>query len=541
MKKRAAQDRPALDLMEEAVHLLRSVPLECFASYLLGTLPFLLGLLYFWTDMSWSAVASQHRGEASLGVAFLFLLMKTGQATFSRQLRGFLSGPGRQSLTWREGLAFVRYQAIIQPSKLFLLPVAALATIPFGWVWAFYESATALGAGDGLREFFARARRHASLWPRQNHTVLLVYLLLVCVVFFNLAILVFLLPQLLRMFTGVETFVTQSPRSFFNTTSLAVAGALTYLACDPLLKAIYVLRCFQGDSLYSGEDLIAELRALPRVGRAIALIAAFLSVAPLARATPPPSPPAGAVVSVAEMNRAIDEAMKEPRFSWRLPRQAAREETKRSWPFVDAIGRFLQTTGRVIKNAIQSFFRWLDRIFTPPNGPTADPSRLEGWQMSSRNWMTLLLIILGLTAFALVIQTIRQLRLRRQQPVAAPVAAVKLDLADENVTADLLPEDGWLLLARNHLGKGELRFALRALFFAGLAHLGTRELLTLARHKSNRDYWRELRRRASDQPPLLDAFHDNVAVVEWVWYGEHAIDEGALERFENNLEAIRKC
>ena len=54
----------------------------------LYVLPFLLALLYFWTDMSWSAVAFQHRAETSLGVALLFLWMKSCQTVFCRKLRG---------------------------------------------------------------------------------------------------------------------------------------------------------------------------------------------------------------------------------------------------------------------------------------------------------------------------------------------------------------------------------------------------------------------------------------------------------------------
>jgi hypothetical protein len=44
MKKRE-RERATLDLMEEAAQLLRATPLQVFGWYLLGTLPFLLGLL----------------------------------------------------------------------------------------------------------------------------------------------------------------------------------------------------------------------------------------------------------------------------------------------------------------------------------------------------------------------------------------------------------------------------------------------------------------------------------------------------------------
>ena len=49
----------ALELTEQAVALLRRSPFSAWAAYYLGTLPFLLGLLYFWGDMSRDAAASQ--------------------------------------------------------------------------------------------------------------------------------------------------------------------------------------------------------------------------------------------------------------------------------------------------------------------------------------------------------------------------------------------------------------------------------------------------------------------------------------------------
>ena len=64
---RRKQGRPALDLIEEAVHLLRTAPAGALAAYYLGALPFVLGLLFFWADMSTSAFARRHVAEAALG------------------------------------------------------------------------------------------------------------------------------------------------------------------------------------------------------------------------------------------------------------------------------------------------------------------------------------------------------------------------------------------------------------------------------------------------------------------------------------------
>jgi hypothetical protein len=123
---------------------------------------------------------------------------------------------------------------------------------------------------------------------------------------------------------------------------------------------------------------------------------------------------------------------------------------------------------------------------------------------------------------------------------AEPVLATP-DLHDEGVQANELPEDEWLKLVRELMAKGELRLALRAAYLAGLAHLGQRELLSIARHKSNYDYRRELRRRARSQNELLAVFDENLLVFERAWYGRGEVDRDLLNHFTGNLERIRAC
>src|SRR5438045_574221 len=96
----------ALELIEEAIHLLRASPPATLASYYLGAVPFVLGLLYFWGDMSRSAFASQRLAEGALVVAVLFVWMKFWQAIFARNLRALLSGGAQPS--WR----FAHYRRI---------------------------------------------------------------------------------------------------------------------------------------------------------------------------------------------------------------------------------------------------------------------------------------------------------------------------------------------------------------------------------------------------------------------------------------------
>jgi hypothetical protein len=182
----------------------------------------------------------------------------------------------------------------------------------------------------------------------------------------------------------------------------------------------------------------------------------------------------------------------------------------------------------------------MERQFAPRT-PLPETTGKGGWVTSSHFWLTALLVLLVVAVLLLLAKTLQQWRARGAGASASKAAAPRPDLADENVTADLLPEEEWLALAREHLARGELRLALRAFFLAGLAHLAGREILALARHKSNRDYQAELRRKARDRPPLLEAFEQNIAIVERVWYGRHEIDPDGLAQFENNFEQIRAC
>src|SRR5689334_19884940 len=93
--------KPAVELIEEAIHLIRGAPLSTVATYYLGTLPFVLGLLYFWTDMSRSPFAAKHLAEAAFGMAGLFIWMKFWQGVFACNLRARLTGDPHPALTVR--------------------------------------------------------------------------------------------------------------------------------------------------------------------------------------------------------------------------------------------------------------------------------------------------------------------------------------------------------------------------------------------------------------------------------------------------------
>ena len=118
-------------------------------------------------------------------------------------------------------------------------------------------------------------------------------------------------------------------------------------------------------------------------------------------------------------------------------------------------------------------------------------------------------------------------------------AWLQADLNRENLLASDLPEDEWMRLAHELLGRGELRLAVRALYLSNLAFLGSRRLIQIARSKSNSIYERELRLRPHGNE-LSASFIQSNRNFEWAWYGFHEVTPEFVEAFQQNVEALRQ-
>lgn len=551
----ATAGRPALDLLEEAVHLLRGASVGAWLQYYVGSAPFALALLFFWADMSCGAAADQRSASGALVVLALFLWMKCWHSVFAGTLRAQLTGAEPPRWTWSRARRLAGLHAALQSSGLLLLPLAFVLVIPFPVTFALFQNLTLLADGNSprLRPPLARAAAEAARWQRQNWHLLAVLLLFGLFAFLNVVTGLQMIPFLAKTFLGLESAFTRSPLwTVFNTTFLASAALVTWLGVDPLIKAVYLLRCFYGVSLASGEDLRASLHHA-RLNRG-ALVAVLLLVAMsnyAAPATPADVAPTAAkpaanrrvetaaAVKPAELNPAIDRQLEQPEFAWRQPREL-REEAEPGGlrKFVLQTGEALRDTVKRAYHALVRFYLWwkltFDRWF--PHQSTRDSDR-SGWQSGVQ---TLVVVLLVVTVALLVVLLLRLYRARRHSPiVAAQGVATPPDVADENVTADQLPEDDWLALARDLANRGELRLALRAMYLASLAHLSRRELVFITRFKSNHDYELELRRRARAWPDLQRAFTENVGAFERIWYGTHEINADGVRRFEENVQRIR--
>ncbi len=249
----------ALDLLEDGVHLLRGLPIAAFAPYLAGTVPFLLGLLFFVADMSRDASAGDHLTEAALLLAVLYVAMRTAKARFCRTLYEALlrrRAPSKPRL-----LRVVEGQACLAPWGVFAVGVAALLFVPLAWAVAFHESVAVLGAVSSERPqgLARRAIYQASLWPAQNHRLLALFSVFALFVFLNVGVSLVAFPALAKTLLGIESPFTRGEFHPLNTTFLGLVSALSFLVLDPLLKAVYTIRCFHGEALATGEDLLAAL------------------------------------------------------------------------------------------------------------------------------------------------------------------------------------------------------------------------------------------------------------------------------------------
>lgn len=547
-KKNRHGQRSALDLMEEAAHLIRMSSVGTVACYYIGTVPFVLALLFFWGDMSGSSFADERLMVGALMVAVLYLWMKCWQAVYTCRLHCLLRLDPMPRWTWGRLGRLMAAQTAIQSTGLVMVPVSALVAIPLGWVLAFYHSATVTGDGEaGVRESLQRAMRLAMLWPVQNHLGIVMAWLFAILMMSNVMILIVLGPWFLQAFLGVKTLFMMNMFQTFNTTFLAASVMITYMLINPLMKAFYVLRCFYGNARLTGADLRAELaRSAASRGFAIVAVTVWLVLAmcdlPVrAEDVPSTAPRPRSSISASDLDRSIDRTLEQREYTWRQPREWGQDDDGDK-TYLDGIVEGLVETVVGIKETLsestQKALKWVHDIFKPRTMP------MPGGGLSVSVWTTFLKALTVFLFVGLVVAVAYTLhrawkRRRTIAEVLGETVSVVPDVADENVTADQLPSDGWMLHARELMERGELRLAMRALYLASLAMLGQRELIVIVKSKSNREYERELQRRAHGQSDLLGAFGHTITMFENAWYGMHDVTGDMIAEFTSNVERIR--
>ncbi|MFP4054917.1 MAG: DUF4129 domain-containing protein [Phycisphaerae bacterium] len=530
----------AVTQAEDAVALLRSTGVAPLAKYYIGTLPMVLGAMTFWTFFAYASISGGDRAAGSLLLALAMVWMKLWQGAFMRDLRLALGDaqpaetpPGR-SLRWLGQTALGHLLATC------LLLVGAVFVLPLIVIYPFCQYLT--GRLDGRRSLRSALRDAARLaWARKGSVAVLTGMILPLlwgVVMLNLQMMGAVLPWLLRLMLGVDTVLSRTPWES-SATWLGFSAAIAFLLVDPLSKAVFALRGFDSDAQSSGADLLAALRRVAN-RRTVSAAAVLLGVL-LAIGSPSPCP-AQAQPTDAETRRlekALDEVLQQRKYGWRVPPQEDGERT-----FMDDVDDWLNQKKR-------DFQKWWDEFWErDDNDDLVDPQPASDNQARTAKetgdtvtgLLTILTYVLATLAVAgAIVFAVKSMRRQEAAEPEAPSADEPVNVSDESVQADALPEDEWLEMAERLRGEGELRLALRAVFLAELAHLAKQELIVLARHKSNREYHRELLRRGRPLTNVHDALDWSIATFERSWYGHHEVTLGTLDQMHLRCGEVRRA
>ncbi len=531
--------KSAIRILEEAFHLLRLAPGYLLPYYFIGSLPFILGLLYFWSDMSRNAYAADYCAIASLGIALLYIWMKSWQTVFALKIRSIIENKPEQRWSLRRMFPIIAHQSLIHASSFFVLPISLLLMLPFGWCYAFYQNATVLDNGDpaSLKNICQKSWQQAKLWPKQNHILISVFFIFGVVIFLNLILALFILPHLLKKIFGFETIFTLSGIRLLNTTFLAVTMGLTYLCLDPVVKTAYVLRCYYGESIVSGEDIRTQLsRFIKQVSVPICLLifvmvlsstAVFAVQKQVSSAALEESIQRTVVPEV--LDQLIEEVLSQRDFTWRMPREKLQKDKTASGPIAEAIDWLwghLRAALKKIGQWIEAFLDWLLELL--PKEESSQPASYSGWKDPVRI-LLILLLALVVIALALFLYRFWQRRQFTSGEVASEVIPATPDITEEGIKGDELPANRWLIMAKELMEKGSIRLAMRALYLATLAHLAEHNLLTIEIYKSNRDYECELKRRAHEKTDLLINFSNMISLFDRIWYGMQDVSPADFE------------
>ncbi len=554
----------ALQILEEAFHLVRSLELGHFWTLYLGVVPYALGFLYFAADMSRSSFAERDAAFAALVMVALYFWMRYCQAKFCAGLWGVLNPARvRVSIGRLERFGSIVALFLLHAFHLPLLVVGSFFVLPLGWIMAAQQNVNVLALthdheGRPLRSIFSKSVQYSHYQWAQNHGLLIVLFFVSVFTWVNLVATCILVPGLGKSIFGIETIFSLSPKAaVMNTTFLLGSFLLLHMAITPLMSAAYVLRCFYAESRETGADLLSRLassrerrsRELEKEkggspGMIVLLVLVIGFCADGARAEEKSKVQSAEESSrVEELRSAIAGTLEQKQYQWQFSRRVVETESEEQETWLGQRIEEIAQSARKILAAVEEWFEAALKRMMEREMPDGDLNNEESFrffkELSSTASLVLMVLILGLLIW-LSMALYRKHRQDEKPVDGSEGVSGLIDLTSEDIVASQLQEDEWLRLAREQIERGEERLAVRALFLATLAHLGEKGLLKIARFKSNRDYRGELGVRARNLRDLRIAFDENTSLFERVWYGLHSIGEGSVDFYLRNHETISR-
>jgi hypothetical protein len=228
---------------------------------------------------------------------------------------------------------------------------------------------------------------------------------------------------------------------------------------------------------------------------------------------------------IAERLRAIDQRLDEMKRS--QARATDKDADKGRLAEILRRPEYIPTPAEagIAERLLERFLRWLFKLFP----------RLKPIQPGDSRWISIIaqIFVVGIcvAAIALLIwrygpRFMKGWRKKKAKREARIVLGERLE-ADQTA-ADLLAQAD--ALARS----GDLRAAIRKTYIALLCELGDRKLISLAQHKTNRDYLRSVQ----DKVSLYSSMRKLTTSFELHWYGLVPAAENDWNDFRNDYQRI---
>jgi len=182
-----------------------------------------------------------------------------------------------------------------------------------------------------------------------------------------------------------------------------------------------------------------------------------------------------------------------------------------------------------LQRLIRDFLRWLQKLL-PKRAASANPN--------SAKWINLIarigVVLAGLVLVFFIVKLLMN-RFKREGKIKVrkkkePRIVLGERLEPEQTATDLLSE------AEELARRGELRAAIRKAYIALLVELGDRKFISLAQHKTNRDYLNALR----SVPQLHSRMRGLTDSFERHWYGFAHATENDWQEFRTGYLAARQ-
>lgn len=244
------------------------------------------------------------------------------------------------------------------------------------------------------------------------------------------------------------------------------------------------------------------------------------------------STPEAVALAPEQLEASIDDVLRRPEFAWRpgftLERPATPSELSPLVGFFESTRDLMRRGWSACARWFERFRRWLHR------SDPAEPPQGGIWLGAMPPWLVLALAGLGLVAVVGATWLWKRRSVADSLDVAVEVAESVVELPDDPAEAASVEPDRWRAWATELVAEGRLREAVRALYLGMLSALAARDLLRLARTKTNRDYRLELARRAPDRADLQTGCAMVIEVYEQSWFGRR-------EPSEETVRAVASC